>query len=351
MKVLVAMSGGIDSAASALILKEAGYEVIGCILRMHEHSEIGIKDAISVANSIGIELIVVDVSEDFAKIVKNYFCREYLSGRTPNPCILCNKYVKFRYLFRVADERNIELVATGHYAKSVFDSEAGRYLLVTAEDKSKDQSYVLWGLNQDILSRIIFPLGGYDSKKVVRDLVESQNVPIFSKEDSQDLCFVPSGDYNSFIEGYLSSVGVDNSFIKPGDIMIDGRIIGSHRGISYYTVGQRRGLGVSYKVPVYVKRIDVANNVIEVATLSGTYSNGLISEDFNIIKYDNYLPEIEYTAKIRYKDGGKLSKARIEGGKLVVTFKEPCSSVALGQSVVLYEDDILVGGGVISGTF
>jgi tRNA-specific 2-thiouridylase len=344
--ILVAMSGGIDSAVTASLLKQSGYDVIGCILKMHQYTENAIKDAKVIANAIKIDLIVEDITKQFA-IVKENFYQEYLNGRTPNPCVLCNKKVKFKTLLEIAYKNNISNIATGHYASVKFNDNLNKYIISKAKSVEKDQTYMLWRLSQDELSRLKFPIGDtFASKTDVRLFAEKNAIPFFNKDDSQDICFIPDGDYRKFIDDFSQN---ENN-IKEGDVIIDGKIIGTHKGTPYYTIGQRRGLGIAYKEPIYVKRIDTENNIIEVATLKNTYSNGLISDDFNIIVYDN-LPEKEYNVKIRYKDIGKLATAKVEANKLVVNFTEPRSSVALGQSVVLYEKDVLVGGGIISKVF
>ena len=343
-KVLVAISGGIDSSITALILKNGGYEVIGCFLNMHTHNQQAINDAKIVSEFIGIECIVRNIKKRFLEVVQNNFYNEYRNGRTPNPCVLCNKEIKFKELFSLADERGIKLVATGHYANKIYDEKNGKYILKKGKDLSKDQSYVLWRLEQKDLERIMFPLGEYSSKNDVRVLAEEQKLPVFDKKDSQDICFIPSNDYHSFIKDYSASI---NDKISDGDVLIDGKVIGKHKGIPYYTIGQRRGLGIAYKEPIYVKRIDIASNTIEVAKLEDTYSNVLVADDYNIISGEK-LKEGLYNIKIRYKSREKLGTAVEHNGRLVVNFNEPISSIALGQSVVLYDNDTLIGGGVIS---
>lgn len=346
-KVLVAMSGGIDSSTTALMLKNSGYEVIGCLLNMHTNNQQAINDAKLVSEFIGIELIVEDVSQRFLEVVKDNFYKEYRNGRTPNPCVLCNKEIKFKELLSIADKKSIKLVATGHYANKIYSKENRKYVLKKSKNSSKDQTYMLWRLEQDELTRIIFPLGEYTNKSVVRRYAEDQKLPVFDKKDSQDICFIPSNDYHNFIDEYSASI---NDVILGGDVIINGKVIGKHKGIPYYTIGQRRGIGVAYQTPIYVKQIDAKNNSIEVAILENTFSKGLIATDYNIINNEK-LKEGIYNIKIRYKSKEKLGTAVEQNGQLIVNFNEPISSIALGQSVVLYENDILIGGGIISEVF
>lgn len=354
-KVLVAVSGGVDSGSTSVILKEQGYDVACCILKMHEFSNPALEDAQRICDKIGLELIVKDVSKEFSEIVKEDFYQEYMQGRTPNPCVLCNRRLKFKTLVDVADARGIKWLATGHYAKCLFNEETQRYTLHKATDIHKDQTYMLWRLQQDVLERVMFPIGEYISKSDVRAYAKENELPIYDKDDSQDICFIKGEDYRDYITKYCASKN-ELDLIKSGDIILDGEIIGQHNGHPYYTIGQRRGLGIAYKKPIYVKRIDIEKNIIEVATEENIYSKGLVADSVNIIKYNHSLPEKKYVVKIRYKDIGKSAVCRLEKNenkkeRLLVEFLEPRASIALGQSVVIYDENEIIGGGVIASIF
>jgi tRNA-specific 2-thiouridylase len=345
-KILVAISGGIDSATTALMLKQKGFEVVGCILQMHEYSQKSIDDASILCDKIGIELTVKDVTVEFKNTVKEYFYQEYLNGKTPNPCVLCNKELKWKSLIEVADNLNIEKIATGHYAKIKYDAEKNRYAILKSNDNKKDQTYMLWQLPQEYLKRTIFPLGEFENKDTVRHFAQKNNVPFFDKNDSQDICFIDDNDYRKFLTEY-SAQNNKTEKITQGDIVLDGKIIGKHSGYPYYTVGQRKGLGIAYKQPLYVKNINAKKNIIEVAIFENTFSNGLIASNINLIKYDVLPTDKDFLVKIRYKDFGEIANCKMIDNKLIVNFYEPRSAVTVGQSVVLYEDNELVGGGVI----
>jgi tRNA-specific 2-thiouridylase len=346
-KVLVAASGGVDSSSAILLLRERGYDVVACILRMHEYAQSAIDDCHRVCDAIGVPLIVEDVSDSFRNIVKRNFVEEYLRGRTPNPCVLCNQKVKFKSLLDTAQKLGIEYIATGHYANIALNEQTGRYTLRTAEAINKDQTYMLWRLQQDILSKLIFPLGNFTTKDSVRNFAHDSNIPVFDKGDSQDICFLPNNDYVSYISDAANDFNIAFE-TTAGDIVLNGAIIGKHTGYTHYTIGQRRGLGIAYKEPLYVKSIDAANNIVEVATIKDTYVSGLIADEVNLQKYSDLPHNSQFIVKIRYKDIGKPACCNMIDGRLHILFSEPRGGVALGQSAVMYEGGELVGGGIIS---
>jgi tRNA-specific 2-thiouridylase len=360
-KILVAISGGIDSAVSALILKQKGYEIIGCFLKMHEFSESSLLDAKKVCDFLEIDLKIIDITTDFSNIIEQNFYDEYLAGRTPNPCVLCNKVMKWKGLVDVANDLKIEKIATGHYAQIKFNEKTQRFSILKAANLPKDQSYMLWRLPQEYLSRTIFPLGEFENKEIIRNLAKKNEIPIFAKTDSQDICFIDDNDYRKFITEFSQNINEKNDW--KGDIILAGKKIGEHNGYPFFTVGQRRGLGIAYKTPLYVKKIDAKNKIVEVAELENTFSAGLIGSEINFIgaldfenNLENLKKEQEFFVKIRYKDSGRFAKCKIEENefgekKLIVTFNEPVSSVAIGQSVVLYSGNELVGGAIISEIF
>lgn len=356
-KILVAMSGGVDSATVALQLKQKGFDVTGCTLQMHDFAEKNIQDVKQICDFLNIELKIVDVSKSFTSIVKQNFYDEYLKGRTPNPCVLCNKELKWKSLIEVADQLNIEKIATGHYAQIKYDVSTKNFSIFKSVDAQRDQTYMLWKLPQNFLSRTIFPLGEISSKEYVRNLARTNELPSSDKTDSQDICFIPDNDYRLFIKNfYLKNNSITENDLDDfdewkGDIILNGEKIGEHKGYPFYTVGQRRGLGIAYKTPLYVKKIDAKNKIIEVAELENTFFDGIIGTEVNLMKNIDLRKAKVFWVKVRYKDSGRFAECRIENDQLVVHFEKSVSSVALGQSIVLYSDDELIGGSIINETF
>lgn len=347
-RVLIGMSGGVDSAAAALLLQRQGYAAAGCTLQLYR-SECGgcgssqeAEDARSAAEALGIPFYSPDESEAFGTFVMGDFVDTYRAGRTPNPCIRCNRFIKFDALLRKADELGIEYIATGHYARVRYDETLNRWQLLRGEDKSKDQSYVLYPLSQRVLSRLLLPLGSL-TKSEVRVLVGARGLKQANKPDSQDICFVPDGDYVAF----LCSQGVE---LTPGDFVDkDGRVLGRHRGQVCYTSGQRRGLGVSADRPLYVVRKNGHNNTVLLGDEADLYAHTVWAEEFNWVSLPPAADPLSVTAKTRYSQREAEAVLHNEGdGRVRVEFADPQRAVTAGQSLVCYQGDMIVGGGVIT---
>ncbi|MBO8159818.1 tRNA 2-thiouridine(34) synthase MnmA [Thermosyntropha sp.] len=336
MKVAILMSGGVDSTVAACLLKDEGFEVMGLTMVNWDIS-VGEK-AKKAAEYIGIEHKIVDMKKIFAEKVVDYFCRSYEMGETPNPCVECNKYIKFGTLLDIALESGCDKVATGHYARIEYNPERQRYLLRKGEDKSKDQSYFLYGLKQKQLERILFPLGNLTKSKV-REIAREYNLPVAESKESQEICFI-EGDYREFL--------TDRVDLKPGDFVdLEGRVIGKHKGIPFYTVGQRKGLGLSMGKPVYVVKIDSEDNRIVVDEERHLFKKGLYAKEPNFIMFDKLEGNMEVEAKVRYRAALAPAVVSMEGERLKVEFKETQRAITRGQSVVLYRGEYVVGGGII----
>ena len=343
-KVAVAMSGGVDSSLTAAILICKGYEVVGVTMQLESDnfrersccSSKDVDDAAAVAEKLGIDFHVVDFRADFQKNVINYFVAEYLNGRTPNPCVRCNKRIKFGKLFDFADEIGADFLATGHYARIVF--EDNRYKLKKALDIRKDQSYVLYNLTPEKLSRIILPLGEM-TKIETRALAEKLNLPVAQKPDSQEICFIPDNDYKSFLQNFAPNAEA----LQAGEIVdTAGKILGRHNGVANYTIGQRKGLGIAAPNPLYVVKIDAENNQVIVGGADEVFSSELTAENVHWI-YEPAFPA-RLTAKIRY--GPRVADCTVYEN-LRVKFDTPQRAVTAGQSIVFYDGDEVLGGGVI----
>ncbi|MBC7185718.1 MAG: tRNA 2-thiouridine(34) synthase MnmA [Calditrichaeota bacterium] len=352
--VAVAMSGGVDSSVAAALLKQQGYTVKGLTMRLWEgpspqpHSccaSEAVRDAQAVCEKLGIRHYIIDLRREFEHEVVVNFVEEYLRGRTPNPCVLCNARIKWGELLQVAMSLGATHLATGHYARLAFSSEAGRFVLRKGLDSHKDQSYALWGLTQHQLAHTLFPLGGM-RKKEVRQLAASWGLPTADRPESQEVCFVPEGHYGDFVNEWAGRLG---KRVAPGEVVDSvGRVLGEHRGYPFYTIGQRKGVGVAVGRPVYVVDIDPAQNRLQVGTAEELLSTGLEATPVNWVSVECPEAGRVVTAKIRYKDTGFAATVEYaDKERLILRFGKPQRAVTPGQSVVLYDGDLVLGGGVI----
>lgn len=351
-KAIIAMSGGVDSSVAAYIMKSEGYDAMGITLKLYSAEGVNedsaccssddIEDARKVAKELEIPHEVLNFTDNFKEKVIDKFVKTYEEGGTPNPCIECNRYIKFKKLLERADELSYNYVVTGHYAKIEYDEKSGRYLLKKAVDESKDQTYVLYSLTQEQLKKTLFPLGKF-SKKEIREMAEKLNFVNADKPDSQDICFVKDGAYGEFIEGYTGRKS------KPGDFVDkEGNILGKHRGIINYTIGQRKGLGLSLKQPMFVCEKNIDENKVVLGLTEDLMKDSLIAYDVNFIPFDKLEGEIKVTAKTRYKQKEEpATLIPLEDGKVLVRFDNPLRAITKGQAVVFYDGDIVVGGGTI----
>jgi len=349
MKALCAMSGGVDSSVAAALALEHGYHCAGITLRLFNSEltqtasrcNIDVIDAKNVAEKLGIEHSVLDFYEEFDKHVIRHFAETYENGATPNPCIECNRNIKFNPL--LLHRHNYNFLVTGHYARSMQDTFSGRYLLLKAHDEKKDQSYVLYSLSQQQLKSSFFPLGNL-SKNEVRKIAEDKKLVNAAKSESQDICFIPDGDYGRFIEAYTGKS------YPHGDIIdLEGKIIGRHKGLIRYTIGQRRGLGVAANVPIYVAAKSITDNTVTLAADEALYSKSLAAKDINLIACTDLKKPMRVMARTRYLQTEQAAVAEQTGeNSLHIEFDKPQRAITPGQAVVLYDGDIVVGGGTIS---
>ncbi len=347
---LIAMSGGVDSAVAAYLMKQQGYRCTGATMRLHDSSISqeksccsleDVEDARMVATRLGIPYYVFNFKDDFAKQVMDRFVGAYEEGATPNPCIDCNRYLKFDRMYRRAKELGLNYVVTGHYAR-IMQGENGRWLLLKGPDPQKDQSYVLYAMTQDQLAHTQFPLGGL-RKEEVRAIAQEQGFVNAHKRDSQDICFVPDGDYAGFICRRTGKEYPKGNFVD-----VNGKVLGTHNGIIHYTVGQRRGLGVSGGRPLYVKEIRPEDNTVVLADNDQLFERTVIAKDFNWIAFEAPQNPVEVLARARYHHPEQPATATVlSDGRVRITFREPQRALTKGQAVVLYQEDVVVGGGTI----
>lgn len=356
-KVLVAMSGGIDSSVAALLLHEQGYEVIGITMKTWDYATSGgtrkttgccslddINDARALAVDNGFHHIILDIRKEFGDFIIDNFVDEYLAGRTPNPCVLCNTHIKWDALLRRADQLGCEFIATGHYAQ--VRKENGRYVVSKGLDENKDQSYVLWGLSQESLARTIFPLGGL-KKPVIRQMALDRGYQeLAKKSESFEICFVPDNDYRGFLKRRVE--GLEERVAGGDFIDTQGNVIGKHNGYPFYTIGQRKGLELAFGDPRYVIKIDAEKNQVTLGLEEDLNKQEVYVRNPNMVKYESLSHEMEALSKIRYKDKGKNSKLiPLSDGRIKIEFFEDVKGVAPGQSAVFYEGNDLIGGGFI----
>ncbi len=353
----MAMSGGIDSTVAALMLHEQGYEVIGITMKTWDYAssnttgkETGccnldsFNDARAAAVQHGFPHFILDIREEFGAFVINDFIEEYLAGRTPNPCIMCNTHIKWRALLKRADALNCEFIATGHYAQ-ILKHDNDRYFIRKGIDETKDQSYVLWGLQQDLLSRTILPLGTYH-KTQIRQMANDFGYPeLAKKNESYEICFVPDNDYRGFlkrnVDGLAQKVEGGNFTDK------NGKVLGKHKGYPFYTIGQRKGLEIALGKPVFVTAIYPETNTVVLGDETDLAGEEMELTKLNWMKYDNISEDVEVVTKIRYKDKGTLSTIKTGLNSTSIRFKQPVKGITPGQSAVFYEDEDVIGGGII----
>lgn len=355
-RVLVAMSGGIDSTVAAMMLHEEGYEVVGITMKTWDYASAGgskketgccsldsINDARQVAVNMGFHHFIVDIREEFGDYVIDNFVEEYIAGRTPNPCVLCNTHIKWSALLKRADAMDCAFIATGHYA--VIKEENGRRFISKGHDDRKDQSYVLWGLSQSCLERSAFPLGHY-SKTEIRQMAKDFGYEALSKKpESYEICFVPDNDYRGFLKRRVT--GLEEK-VKGGRFTnAKGEDLGTHEGYPFYTIGQRKGLGGGFKKPMFVTEIHPNTNTVVLGEVDELIKNGMTVGQINLMKYDAIHEGMEAVTQVRYNDRGVMASLHPVGNEVEVSFYAQVKGIAPGQSAVFYEGDDVIGGGII----
>ena len=361
VRVLVAMSGGIDSSIAAIMLHEQGYEVIGMTMKTWDYSTSGgskketgccsldsINDARNIAVNLGFPHYIIDIREEFGDYVIDHFTSEYLEGRTPNPCVLCNTHIKWDSLLRRADQLDCEFIATGHYAKIRLENE--RYIVSRGKDLQKDQSYALWGISQESLSRTIFPLGDLHKTDIKALALQKGLFELASKSESYEICFVPDNDYRGFLRRKV--VGLEERVAGGTFVLETGEVVGSHEGYPFYTVGQRKGLGIALGYPVYVTEIQKETNRVVLGTFDELSRDGMYVKNLNLQKYlEIPFGKLDTITKVRYNDLGNPAIIEQIGDTMKVYFGKGVNSIAPGQAAVFYEGDDMIGGGWITKSF
>lgn len=359
-RILVAMSGGIDSTVAAVLLREQGYEVVGITMKTWDYQNSGgskketgccsldsINDARAIAVKYGIHHMILDIRDEFGDFVIDNFVEEYLAGRTPNPCVLCNTHIKWEALLKRANQLDCEFISTGHYAQ--VRQENNRYVVSKGIDHHKDQSYVLWGLSQESLARTRFPLGGFRKTEIKEMAMERGFVEMVTKSESYEICFVPDNDYRGFLKRKVD--GLEERLNGGNFVDKTGKVLGQHKGYPFYTVGQRKGLEIALGEPMFVTEIRPDSNTVVLGREEDLKRRGMWVRNLNLSKFEKLDAPMEALTKVRYKDAGAMGMIEQEGDRMKVNFYSDVKGIAPGQSAVFYDGDDVIGGGWIQSSF